>query len=75
MSRTTPVAAEAARYMNDEHWGKGGRYILDPATGLRTPVVESKTAPADGVIKTAVDGDALTADTTISSTVKGKRHG
>ena len=25
-------------YINDEHWGKGGRYIFDPATGIRTPV-------------------------------------
>lgn len=21
---------------NDQHWGKGGSYILDPVTGLRT---------------------------------------
>ncbi|MBP9800651.1 MAG: hypothetical protein KBD39_11110 [Sterolibacterium sp.] len=80
MSRNTPVAGEAAsaaNYMNDEHWGKGGRYILNPTTKQRTPVVE---APADGVTETAVDGDTPTADapttdTLISSTAKGKRHG
>ena len=22
------------------YWGKGGRYIADPVTGVRTPVVE-----------------------------------
>jgi hypothetical protein len=28
------------------HWGQGGRFIYDPETGLRTPVVED-AAPAE----------------------------
>lgn len=30
-------------HVGDEHWGKGGRYIVDPATGKREP------APAEAV--------------------------
>jgi hypothetical protein len=27
-------------HLNDEHWGKGGQFVVDPATGKRVPVVE-----------------------------------
>lgn len=30
-------------------WGKGGSYILDPATGIRTLVQRTESAPADNV--------------------------
>lgn len=26
------------------YWGQGGRYVVDPATGLRTPVNEAPAA-------------------------------
>lgn len=29
-------AAKPVDMRNDPHWGKGGSYILDPVTGLRT---------------------------------------
>lgn len=34
------------------HWGKGGRYIVDPATGQRVPVVETpdNNAPVDNQV-------------------------
>ncbi len=28
------------------HWGKGGRFVVDPATGQRVPVVEQEPTPA-----------------------------
>lgn len=31
-------------WIGDAHWGKGGRYVLDPATGIRTPVSEEPLA-------------------------------
>lgn len=51
------------------HWGKGGRYTVDPATGARVPVLPpaasvERVAEADGVQKTAVEGDTLTAPVT-----------
>ena len=30
------------------NWGKGGRYVVDPVTGQRTPVTDD--APADVVV-------------------------
>lgn len=34
-------------FTNDEYWGKGGTYVVDPATGKRSPapVVEEAAAP------------------------------
>lgn len=30
------------------NWGKGGKYVVDPETGARVPVVEQETpAPAE----------------------------
>lgn len=50
------------------HWGKGGRYTVDPATGARVPVQPQPSAEhvaeADGIQKTAVEGDTLTAPVT-----------
>lgn len=46
-----------------EHWGKGGSYVRDPATGVRTkvedPAQESILAGAQ-----AVEGDKSSAKTT-----------
>lgn len=37
----TPPEQAPADYVGDEHWGRGGRYIVNPQTGRREP------APAD----------------------------
>lgn len=37
------------------HWGKGGRYVVDPATGARVPV----DAAADSTTTPATDGSTL----------------
>lgn len=34
-------------------WGKGGSYILDPATGIRTLVQRTEDAPADAATPAA----------------------
>lgn len=51
----------------DPHWGKGGRYVFDPATGLRTPVPE----PADAAPEPATDA-AGAAPTDQPALKKGK---
>lgn len=33
----TPKAVPVGDYIGDEHWGIGGRYIVDPHTGRRVP--------------------------------------
>lgn len=39
--------ADPFAHANDPHWGKGGRYIIDPATGQRIPAPpESFDSPA-----------------------------
>lgn len=59
-------------YINDGHWGKGGRYIFDPATGKRIP------APDEEAMQPAVENtdaaETVAAEST-STTVKGKRNG
>lgn len=57
------------------NWGKGGRYIYDPATGQRTPVIdpdsvvtEEHTSNGTGQPMTATPGDTLT----VQSAKKGK---
>jgi hypothetical protein len=38
VTKEAKTAANAGPFFTDcEHWGKGGSYTLDPATGLRTP--------------------------------------
>lgn len=43
----SPTASQAANrpaheaFIGDEHWGKGGRYIIDPATGRRVPAPDT----------------------------------
>lgn len=32
----------APDYTGDEHWGKGGRYVIDPKTGKRIPAEQYK---------------------------------
>ena len=41
-------------FTGDAHWGKGGRYVMDPVTKLRVPVVETGApAPAEQSQETA----------------------
>ena len=63
----------------DPYWGQGGRYIADPATGLRRPALDPvpvdagpeapETSPA------AEMTDAQTATETVSPTSKEKNRG
>lgn len=53
------------------HWGQGGRYMVDPATGARVPLLtEPQTAPGTVEVMTAVAGDTLTVPET--TTKKGR---
>lgn len=38
------------------HWGQGGRYVVDPVTGLRVPVPSEPAAADTGAA--AADSDA-----------------
>ncbi|HJW23760.1 MAG TPA: hypothetical protein VJ576_02590 [Rhodocyclaceae bacterium] len=43
-SQPAPPAADRPAheaFIGDEHWGKGGRYIIDPATGRRVPAPDT----------------------------------
>ena len=31
-------------FVGDEHWGKGGRFVVDPKTGKRIPAEQYKPA-------------------------------
>lgn len=57
MSKTKPAAApvpdttpaprhDPFAHLNDPHWGRGGRYTVDPATGRREPVPAEAAEPA-----------------------------
>lgn len=35
-----PDPSPPPSHIGDEHWGKGGRYVKDPATGRRAPAPE-----------------------------------
>jgi len=70
-------------FTTDPYWGKGGRYVVDPVTGLRTPApVETETAaapavaadPAPAAGADAAAADAAAGEDTQSTTVKGKKH-
>jgi len=39
------TAQDRSSYVGDEHWGKGGRYVIDPATGARVPAPAEPTKP------------------------------
>ena len=41
-----------ADFTNDPYWGKGGRYVVDPKTGVRSPATaaEEPAAPAPGAV-------------------------
>lgn len=42
-----PQPAAAPDYTGDEHWGKGGRYVIDPKTGKRIPAEQYKPDPVN----------------------------
>lgn len=50
MSTKKPTAAAAPQAENDftgdEFWGRGGRYVVDPATGKRSPAPAIEEPPA-----------------------------
>lgn len=53
----TDSGAPAAQpdFTGDEHWGRGGRYIVDPLTGKRVPAPAEVDAAADGAGQPADD--------------------
>ena len=58
----TDSGAPAAQpdFTGDEHWGRGGRYIVDPLTGKRIPAPAEDAIPPSGAL-TAADavGDGV----------------
>jgi hypothetical protein len=40
----------AFEFIGDEYWGQGGRYVVDPATGKRSPAPPIEEAAAPGSI-------------------------
>lgn len=44
MADPKPAAPEVPDFTQCPDWGKGGRYLYDPATGSRTPVVDEVPA-------------------------------
>ncbi|SFK92094.1 hypothetical protein SAMN05216302_102114 [Nitrosomonas aestuarii] len=34
-------------FTKDKHWGKGGRFVVDPKTGERIPADQYKPLPTD----------------------------
>lgn len=58
-------------YVGDEHWGKGGRYIVDPATGKRVPAPAEEQPPPTN----PGSGETAAESATHQPTVKGKRNG
>lgn len=69
-AKAKPTEADATPdYTACPYWGQGGRFtVID---GKRVPVMDAVDAPADGIKKTPVAGDALTAES--STTVKGPK--
>lgn len=60
------------------NWGQGGRYVFDPATQQRTPVIdpdavvtEERIGAATGVVLTAVEGSMLTPDSGTATALTG----
>lgn len=37
-----PPPPAAPDYTRDPHWGRGGRYVIDPQTGARVPRQEGE---------------------------------
>ena len=54
--------ADATAWINDMHWGQGGRYVFDPATGQRT----RQDDPASTENTPAIEAE---------QPMKGKKHG
>lgn len=55
------------------HWGKGGRYVIDPASGKRVPADQfnatvEQVSSGTGEAMTAVEGNTLA----VTKTQKGK---
>lgn len=77
MSKKQPPPSSAATpapdYSSCPYWGRGGRYVYDPATGTRTPVVEEEFPAAIDEMA----GDPATGEQLPGSSlppVKGKRN-
>mgnify|MGYP001599701257 FL=1 len=77
-------------FTNDPYWGKGGSYVVDPATGKRSPVpapavdaspaaepVPAQTGhrPDDAAPGTQVDAQGLAPAVETEKPLKGKRNG
>lgn len=41
------AGAPAFAHIGDEHWGRGGRYVVDPATGRRQRAPETDESDAN----------------------------
>ena len=58
------------------HWGKGGRYVLDPSTGKRVRVDPASAAAIDPVAVAGDQaGDQAAGDSANTNPSKGKRNG
>lgn len=50
-------------FTNCPHWGHGGRYVVDPETGQRVPVITGESvSPGTGEVMTAVEGNTLASE-------------
>lgn len=71
---TEPNSADhsAPAWINDAHWGQGGRFVFDPVTGQRT-----RQAAAEDAENAMPDQPAPTdqPDPTEPPPMKGKKHG
>lgn len=66
-------------FTKDEYWGKGGRYVVNPATGKREPAPVVEEAPVPGgdpatgaTASTSVPDPAAESD--ITKSLKEKRR-
>jgi hypothetical protein len=66
----------ATQFTQCEHWGKGGRFVFDPATGTRT-LVDPLTATTAAADEQAAAGDAgaIAKATAPAPKAKEKQHG
>lgn len=56
-----PHNPHVPEHLNDTHWGQGGRFVIDPASGERLPVADDESV-----------GDDNTSTTSTSAPKKGK---
>ena len=57
-AEATAVAVAQPDFTGCPHWGKGGRYLYDPATGKRTPApaAAESAAATESIESTTVKG-------------------